>query len=459
MFLKRSLVLLTALSLLLLAGCGSSSSPSSSQPAPAPSSSQPAPAAKPAEKVKIQFWHAMGGVNGEALQSLVDEFNKSQDKYEVQAVYQGTYDEALQKLKAAGPNGPAMIQVFEIGSRFMIDSGLATPVQKFIDADKLDMSDFEKNIVDYYKFDGKFYAMPFNTSTPIMYYNKTAFKEAGLDPNNPPRTWDDFHLAAQKLTKKDGSTTRYGAAIAWYGWFFEQWMAEQGADYVDNGNGRGAKATRSNVASPQGEGILKWLKSMVDDGSAANLGRKTADTQTAFSAGQVAMTLDSTAVLAQILKNVGGKFEVGTGYFPKPAGANGGVMIGGASLWILNIRPDAEQKAAWELAKFLTSPHSQAVWNVKTGYFPVRRSAYDDQMVKDNMAKYPQFQTAVEQLRASPDISATHGAVFGTFAAARQQIEGAMENTVLGKTTASEALKAAAAEIDKSIVQYNQTNK
>ena len=454
MSLKRTLVLLTALSLMLLAGCGGTKSAPAPTPAPA---STPAPA--PAAKVKISLWHAMGGVNGEALQSLVDDFNKSQDKIEVTAVYQGTYDEALQKLKAAGDKGPALIQVFEIGSRFMIDSGLTTPVQRFIDADKYDMSDFEKNIVDYYKFDGKFNAMPFNTSTPIMYYNKTAFKDAGLDPEKPPQTWEEFAAAAKQLTKKDASgQTRYGAALAWYGWFFEQWMAEQGADYVDNGNGRTGKATKANVASPQGEKILTWLKGMIDDGGATNLGRKTADTQAAFSSGQVAMTVDSTAVVAGILKNVAGKFDVGTAYYPKPAGANGGVIIGGASLWILNSRPDAEQRAAWELAKYLTQAHQQAIWNVKTGYFPVRRSAYDDQLVKDNMAKYPQFKTAVEQLRASPDITATHGGVFGTFTPARQQIESAMENVVLGKATPADALKAAAAEINKGIETYNKTN-
>ncbi|HWI64270.1 MAG TPA: ABC transporter substrate-binding protein [Symbiobacteriaceae bacterium] len=449
---KRPLVIALAslLVLSLLAGCGGSGSKST----PAKKVEL-----KAGEKVKVTFWHAMGGKLGESTQALVDEFNKSQDKVQVEALYQGTYDESLQKLKASGPNGPTLIQVYEIGSRFMIDSGLITPMQNFIDADNFNTKNFEQNILSYYTFDGKLNSMPFNTSTPIMYYNKTAFKEAGLDPEKPPTTFEEFHQVAKKLTKKTGNDTRYGAGIAWYGWFYEQFLAVSGTTYVDNENGRKALATKATVDSKEGQDVLNWLKGMIDDGSSINLGRKTSETQAAFQGGRIAMTLDSTSVLATMINGVNGKFEVGTAYLPRPKDAKGGVIIGGASLWVTNLKPEKEQWAAWEFVKWLGSPEIQGKWHTMTGYFPIRKEAYDIQTVKDWHAKLPQFKTAIDQLRASKISPVTQGAVIGVFPQARQTIEGAMENVVLGKATSADALKAANAEITKAIENYNKTVK
>ena len=412
---------------------------------------------QPGERVKVTFWHAMGGVAGEAVDRLVQRFNSSQDRVEVEAVYQGSYDDALQKLRAAGPEGPTIMQVYEIGSRFMIDSGMITPMQNFIDADGFSTEDFEPNILGYYTFDGRLYSMPFNTSTPIVYYNKDAFREVGLDPEQPPRTFEEFKEYARKLTVTQGGETRHGASIALYGWFFEQFLAVQGAHYVDNDNGRSARATKAIINSPEGERFVNWLKEMVDEGVAINLGRRTAETQAAFSSGRVAMTMDSTAALGNILAGVGDKFEIGTAFLPRPEGANGGVIIGGASLWITNTRPLKEQWAAWEFVKWLTRPVVQAEWSIATGYFPIRKAAYDEQILKDWHAQRPQFITAIEQLRSSPLTTVTQGAVIGTFPQARQIVEAAMESVILGQATASEALAKAAEEITKGIEDYNRT--
>jgi sn-glycerol 3-phosphate transport system substrate-binding protein len=449
---KRSAAALLSVLLILsiLAGC---------------STSKKTPAKKfdlqAGERVKVTFWHAMGGKAGEAVTALVDEFNKSQDKVQVTAEYQGSYDDALQKFKASGPNGPTLIQVYEIGSRFMMDSEMITPMQNFIDADGYLTNQFEQNILSYYTFDGKLNSMPFNTSTPILYYNKTAFKDAGLDPEKPPKTFEEFHDYAKKLTVKTGGDTRYGAGIAWYGWFFEQFLAKSGVGYVDNDNGRKAKATKAAIDSPEGVAILDWLKSMVEDGSAINLGRKTADTQSAFQAGRIAMTLDSTAVLTQMIAGANGKFEVGTAFLPGPSKDNGkgGVIIGGGSLWITNVKPEKEQWAAWEFVKWLSGPEAQGKWHTLTGYFPIRKDAYDQQLVKDWQSTRPQFKTAIDQLRASKINVFTEGAVIGVFPQARQKVESAMENVVLGKQTAADALKQAAADITKDIETYNKTTK
>ncbi|MFC4812717.1 ABC transporter substrate-binding protein [Paenibacillus sp. GCM10023250] len=408
--------------------------------------------------VKVVWWHSMSGELGDAVNQLVSDFNASHPDIQVEAVYQGTYDDSLNKMKASldSKSGPSLIQVYEIGSKFMVDSKAITPVQDFIDADNYDVSNLEENILGYYTFNNKLYSMPFNTSNPILYYNKDMFKAAGLDPENPPKTYEEVKNAAKALTK-EGKT---GASFAIYGWFMEQFFANQGAEYVNNGNGRTDAATESLVAGEAGVKTLTWWKDLIDSKVALNLGRKSDDTKKAFLAGQIGMTLDSTASLRGIVDGAKGKFEVGTSFLPKPDGTTeGGVVVGGASLWIMNNKPADEQKAAWEFIKFLAQPDTQAKWHINTGYFPITKKAYDEQIVKDNMAAYPQFQTAVDQLHATKLIPATQGAVMGVFPEARQTVESAIEEAFGGQKDPQKALDDAAKAITEKIDTYNKTVK
>ncbi|NUU62000.1 ABC transporter substrate-binding protein [Paenibacillus agri] len=461
---KHGMVLSTAILMVALAGCNNSSDASGSNGSTSSPSagSNSTNAEKPKDDVKkpvtITWWHSMSGTNEKAVDKIVTDFNASQSDVQVQAIYQGTYDESLNKLKASiGSNsGPDLIQTYEIGSKFMIDSKMITPVQTFIDKDGFELSQLEPNITRYYTIDGKLNAMPFNTSNPILYYNKDAFKEAGLDPEKPPKTYEEFEQAAKALSKNG----KPGASIAIYGWFMEQFFANQNADYVNNGNGRDSAATESLVNSEAGVKTLEWWKRMLDEGAVSNLGRKTADTNSAFAAGQIAMTLDSTAGLRNIVESVGGKFEVGTGFLPKPASADkGGVVVGGASLYIMNSKPEEQQKATWAFIQYLASPEVQAEWSVNTGYFPITKAAYDQQVLKDNMVKYPQFQTAVDQLHASTESTATSGAVMGVFPEARQLVEGGIEAALNGQKQPKQALDEVAQQITKKIADYNKTLK
>ncbi|WP_127490166.1 ABC transporter substrate-binding protein [Paenibacillus ehimensis] len=454
---KSTLLLLLAFVMMFMAACGNGNGTAGSagdKPAAGGAENKEAP--KAGEPVKVVWWHSMSGELGKAVDKLVSDFNASQKNVVVEAVFQGTYDESLNKMKASmdSTSGPALIQVYEIGSRFMIDSKAITPIQTFIDADKYDVSQLEENILNYYTVGGKLNSMPFNTSNPILYYNKDMFKAAGLDPEKPPVTYEEIAEAAKKLTK-DGKA---GASFAIYGWFMEQFFANQGAELLNNGNGRTSPATESMLGSDAGVKTLTWWKQMIDDKTMLNLGRKTDDTKKAFAAGQIAMTLDSTASLRGIVSAAEGKFQVGTAFLPKPKDAKeGGVIVGGASLYILNNRSEAEQKGAWEFIKFLADPKQQAYWHVNTGYFPITKKAYDEQLVKDNLAKYPQFKTAVDQLHQTKANKATQGAVMGVFPEARQLTEGAIEEVLNGKKTPKEALDGAAKEISSKLAQYNKT--
>lgn len=411
--------------------------------------------------VEITFWHAMGGAGGEAINKMVDNFNNSQKKVHVTAQFQGTYDEAINKLKSAakGNAGPDVMQVYDIGTRFMIDSGYAVPMQKLIDEQKFDTSSLEPNLLAYYTVDKKLYSMPFNSSTPIMYYNKTAFKEAGLDPEKAPKTFDELIDTANKLTKKNGDKVeRNGLGLASYGWFFEQLLVKQGANFADNGNGRTDKATKVEFdTNGAGQKVFDSWKKLYDSGAAVNLGRKTDDTKSAFIGGKVAITMDSTASLKDIMKGVGDRFEIGTAYLPTvDPNKNVGVSIGGASLWAMDKKDDAKQKAAFEFIKYMVSPEQQAFWNQNTGYFAVTKKAYDIQSEKDYLQKYPQFQTAINQLHDSPKTAT--GALLGVFPEARQTVELNLEKMIKGDSSSTQAMQDAAKTINAAITNYNKTN-
>ena len=413
--------------------------------------------AKDVEGTEISFWHSMGGVNGQAIDALVEKFNTENEfRITVNAQYQGEYDDSLNKLKSAqiGNMGADLVQVYEIGSRFMIESGWITPMQEMIDADGYDMSSIEPNLAAYYTIDNKLYSMPFNSSTPIMYYNKDMFEKAGI--TEVPDSLEAIEEVGEQLLSKGGAGEVISLGI--YGWFFEQFMGKQGLDYANNENGRKEAATA--VAFDENGGaanILTAWKSLYDKGYAPNVGKGGDAGLADFSAGKSAITLGSTASLKQILQDVNGKFEVGTAYFPKVKSSDeGGVSIGGASLWALNNNDPKKARATWEFIKFLVSAESQAYWNAQTGYFPVTTDAHEEQVFKDNIAKYPQFQTAIDQLHdSSPEYV---GALLSVFPEARATVESQIESLLNGDQNVDETVSNMADAINKSIEEYNLVN-
>jgi len=415
------------------------------------------------EEVQLTFWHSMGGAGGEGIEKMVADFNKENSgKIKVDVQYQGSYDEAINKLKSAqiGGGGANIVQIYDIGTRFMIDSGWVVPMQEFIDEDGWDVNQIEPNLAAYYTVENKLYSMPFNSSSPLLYYNKDAFKEVGLDPEKPPKTFDEIREYSEKLKKVNasGEVERYGFGMRIYGWFFEQFLCKQLTPFVNNGNGRDDIATAVEFdKNGGGERILKEWYSLVKDGVMPNWGKKDEDYLTAFASGKIAMTLASTASLTSYIKTVGDKFELGTGYFPGfDKNGKGGISIGGGSLWILDSGNDEINKAAWEFVKFMVSPEQQAYWNTKTGYFPITIAAYDEPMYKENVEKYPQFKTAVEQLRNSPVES--RGALLSVFPESRQIVEDNIEKMLNDQLTPDQALSEMAKSINAAIENYNLVN-
>lgn len=409
-------------------------------------------------KTEVTFWHSMGGQGGDALNSLTEEFNKSQDKVKVTAEYQEEYDDAINKLKssALSNSGPDLMQLYDIGTKWMIDSEYAIPMQDLIDRNKFDTSKLEKNILDYYSVEGKLYSMPFNSSTPILYYNKNAFKEVGLDVETAPTNFDEIIEYSKKLFKGNGDKVeRYGYAMQIYGWFFEQFLIKQELDYVDNDNGRKDNGTKVVFDSNNGAiKIMEGWKELIDSGVVGNFGRKSDNTIDAFASGKTSMIIGSTASLTNIKNKINGKFELGTGYLPAVNSTDkGGVSIGGASLWAIDNGDSDKEDAVFEFVKFLVSKESQAKWAKETGYFSVTTEAYDMPELTEHLEKNPEFKTAINQLRESNNKS---GALMGIFPEARAAIEGNIEKIINKEITPKEAVENSAKTINDALRKYNK---
>jgi sn-glycerol 3-phosphate transport system substrate-binding protein len=457
-------LLAAAAAAMLAAGCASGSGGGGGEgalDAPGPDALSTA-----TSTVTIEFWHSMKGANADAINKLVSDFNaQSGGRVEVKAVYQGSYDDTIAKYKASvqQKSTPALVQIYDIGTRFMVDSKQVVPMYKFIDRDKFAVGDIEPNIANYYSIDGKLWSMPFNSSTPLLYLNKEAFDRAGLDPTKPPRTLDEIGELAKKLTVKDasGKTTQYGFGAAIYGWLLEQLLATDGKEYCDNGNGRKQLASKVQFDQASAVRVAQWWTDLVKGGYAVNTGRKTDDAQAAFKAGTVAIHLESTSVLRQYVDSAKGRFTVLTAPYPKiDASSPGGPIIGGASLWINGVGHTAAQKrAAWEFVKFAATPAEQAQWHTGTGYVPINRKALDEAVDKEWITKYPQFSTAVEQLHALPPSTASAGCLLGVMPQARKASEDGLEAAITGSKPADQAMRDAAASIQAAIDGYNKSVK
>ena len=318
---------------------------------------EPAKKETPSGPVSITFWHSMTAANEKTLETLVQQFNSSQNEVTVNLVFQGGYDDSLKKFLASlgrASELPAIIQTADLFTQLMIDSQEITPVQDFIDSEDYDLSNFEPRVLDYYRVGDRLYPMPFNLSGLVLYYDKNDFREVGLDPEKPPQTLEEVKEYSEKLLLKDssGNITRSGIALDVSPPYLEQMLAKAGALYVNNGNGREGLATEAVFNGPEGKAIFEWWADMVKSGLAFNVGRNpsSADGLLAIGSNRVSMTIATSAALRSIFDVIeaGGAqgVELGVGPMPGPQSPEGGAIVVGGSLWIVKTRPEAEQEAA-----------------------------------------------------------------------------------------------------------------
>jgi sn-glycerol 3-phosphate transport system substrate-binding protein len=410
--------------------------------------------------VEIVFWHAMTRVLEDTLVQLTDEFNASQDQVRVTLVNQVEYDDVQDKFRAGLSTGrlPDVAQFSENMLQQAIDSQAILPAQACIDADDYDTSDFLPRVIDYYTVEGTQWALPFNTSNPVLYYDQAAFRDAGLDPEDPPATLEEVREASEQIKESLGYP--YGFALKMDAWFFENWVAKANAFYVDNGNGRKGRAGAVRFDKKVGKQTFEWMAGMVEDGLAVTnprLGPSQIDNYLAIGNREAAMTVDTTAALGTIAELLGqGDYaHVELGVAPLPGSDKGGVSVGGGALYIVNESSPAKQAAAWEYAKFLNEPESIATWAAGTGYIPIRESAVELPAVQQRWAEIPGFRVAYDQLLGGKTNLKTTGPVIGPFQGVRAVIEEQEAAMLNNGKSPDAALRDAEREADAAIDDYN----
>jgi sn-glycerol 3-phosphate transport system substrate-binding protein len=352
------------------------------------------------------------------------------------------------------------VQLQETEQQQMIDTQTLLPAGVCAKADKYSFSDFLPRVISYFTVEGKQYAMPFNTSGPVLYYNKTAFTAAGLDADAPPKTLAEVRSAAEKL-KANGVEAPLGLKTE--PGYFEHWRALVGKTYVNNDNGRKARATKSIYDDATGREIFTWLSGMVKDGLAttnADLGTGSFDNLLGIQSGSHAMAFDTSAALGTISAVLGSGVapDVGLGVAPFPSpgkAATGGVLVSGGALYMVNKSAPAKQAAAWKFLKFLDDPENMTAWAIGTGYLPIRKSSAASTEMQDYWSQNPSYKVAYDQLLDGPTNVATSGSVIGNYTGARDALRDAENTMFLNGADPKSALKDASKNATAAIQDYN----
>ncbi len=413
-------------------------------------------------QTEVQWWHSMGGALGEWVNDLAKDFNASQKEYKVVPTFKGSYPESMTAAIAAfrSGNAPAILQVFEVGTATMMASkGAIKPVGEVMKESglKFDPSAYISAVAGYYTApNGQMLSMPFNSSTTIFYYNKDAFKAAGLDPNKAPATWPEVVLAAAKL-KASGHKCPF--TTSWQSWTqLESFSAWHNVEFATKGNGMRGMDARLTFNSPLHVRHIENLANMAKQGLFVYKGRNNVPDAT-FPSGECAMFTGSAGLYGSVKANA--KFAYGLAplpYYPDVPGAPQNTVIGGASLWVMAGHKPAEYKGVAAFFNYLSRPEVQSASHKRTGYLPITTAAY---LLTEKSGFYkqnPGTDVAVTQMiRKVTDKS--RGIRLGNFVQIRTIIDEELEQVWAGKATAKEALDRAVKRGNEQLERFQAANK
>jgi sn-glycerol 3-phosphate transport system substrate-binding protein len=414
-------------------------------------------------QTEIQWWVSMSGANLEAINALATKFNESQKEYKVVPIYKGQYPESLTAAIAAfrAGNAPHLLQVFEVGTATMMAAkGAIVPVAKVMaDAkEPFDPKAYLPTVAGYYSdLKGNMLSFPFNSSTVMFYINKDAFKKAGLDPTQAPRTWKEVYVAALKL-KASGQECVY--TTSWPSWMhIENFSAWHNVPIGTKQNGMGGFDTEFTFNSPLHVRHIEMLGDWSKKGLFTYAGRTTQG-DAKFSSGECAMFSGSAGAQGGIRQAA--KFDWSINFIPyhdDVAGAPQNSIIGGASLWVMGGKKPAEYKGVAKFLAFLSRPEVQMQWHTTTGYVPITQASYDLTRKSGFYDKNPGADMPVKQLTNKLPTANSKGLRFGNFVQGREVIEEEMESVFAGKKDAKTALDAAVKRGNEILRKFEAANK
>ena len=412
---------------------------------------------------EIQWWHAMGGANNDRVNALAKRFNESQSEYKVTPVFKGSYPEAMTAAIAAyrAGNAPVLLQVQEVATATMMSAkGAIKPVyQVMADAgEKFDPKSYIPAVASYYtNAKGQMLSFPFNSSTTVFWYNKDAFKKAGLDPNQPPLTWQAVVAAAAKI--KASGATPCAFTTGWQSWTqLESFSAWHNLAFATEQNGFAGNDPKLLFNGPVEVRHIADMQDWVKKGYFIYAGRKN-EPEAKFYSGECAMITTSSAMYGTAKQNA--KFEIGISplpYYADVPGAPQNTIIGGASLFVMGGKSKEEYKAVAKFLTFLSQPEIQAEWHQTTGYLPITLAAYELTKKSGFYEKNPGTDVAVQQMIVKTT-DKSRGVRLGNFLQIRDIIDEELENVWSGKKTAKDALDEAVKRSNEQVEKFAKTAK
>jgi len=416
-----------------------------------------------ARALDIQLWHGMPGELADRIDKLAADFNASQTEYRIVPVSKGLYSQtmlaALFALRIR--EHPAIVQVAEVGTATMRAAKSAiVPVHELMreENEPFDPTAFIPAVAGYYTDDdGNMLSLPFNSSVPILYYNKDAFRAAGLDRAKPPATWPEVEAAAKMLL---AAGRPCGFTTDWPSWInVENFSALHGLPIATGANGFDGLDAELAIDNPimtrHLVNLIEWRKR----GIYAYAGRSTRP-EAKFLDRECAIFLGSSASRAEMLTNA--NFEVGFGmlpYWPDVDGAPRHPILGGGSLWVLRDRPAPEYKGVAKFFAWLSHPDVQAKWHQATGYLPITQAAYELTRKQGYYDRNPGADISIREITLNPPTRDSRGLRLGSYVAVRDIIEDEMEQALDGRKTAGEALKSAVKRGNAVLREFAAANK
>jgi len=410
--------------------------------------------------IEIAWWHAMGAENGERVERLAADFNASQNQYRVLPSYKGNYTDTMTGAVAAfrAKKQPHMVQVFEVGTATMMAAkGAIYPVETLMSdtREPFDKSIYLPGVISYYQTPtGELLSMPFNSSTPVLWYNIDALAKAGID--QPPSTWDEMFIASARLRE---SGMKCGFSFGWQSWvMIENFSTWHNLAIGSQQNGFAGFDTELTFNSP---GLKRRIQSIADSQAQGHFvyGGREDSSLPLFTSGECGMWMSSSANTAALTSQA--KFAYGQTMLPldtsivsKPQNS----IIGGATIWVLRGHSDKSYQGVAKFLTFLSQAEIQAWWHQETGYVPITLEAAALSAEQGFYERNPGYDIAIKQLNLNTPTANSRGLRFGNFVQIRTIINEELESVWAGNKTADRALDDAVARGNRLLRRFERAN-
>ncbi|MDH2294746.1 sn-glycerol-3-phosphate ABC transporter substrate-binding protein UgpB [Cobetia sp. 1AS1] len=415
---------------------------------------------------EVEWWHAMGGGLGKKVDEIAADFNASQDDYVVKPVFKGNYSETMTSAIAAfrAGKGPDIVQIFEVGTATMMSAkGAIVPVHQLMadfapqEGTAFDPNAYLSAVTGYYTdTDGKMLSMPFNSSTPVTYYNKDVLAKAGVE--SIPQTWQEMGAALKKVV--DSGAASCGLTTTWPSWvMLENFSARNDVPFASQANGFAGTDTRLEFNTTA---VVDHIQRL-DDWQADKrfvFGGRFDDAAPKFYSGECAMMMGSSASYAGVKESAKG-FEFGVAPLPYDSDVietPQNSIIGGASLWVLSGHSDEEYQGVAKFFQYLSKPEVQADWHQFTGYLPITTAAAELTREQGFYAENPGTDVAITQMTSATPTENSKGLRLGNMVQIRDVINEELEKIFSGKESVQDGLDNAVKRGDSLLEKFERAN-